>query len=200
MVVNELGEWVGPAPTVAWSDIEGMPEDFADGIDDDTDTDTDSFAALGTSCLDGDIPVWDSVLVEWVCDMDQDTLADPGEAPEACAHREVIEEVGLAVGQLHPLGPILTTPGFTDERIWLYAATDLTPAPQALEEDEVIEVIEMPLTDALQRIAAGEITDSKTIAAILRVDQEMRAGRLQTTLQEPNLTEEELIAHATGTR
>jgi len=104
---------------------------------------------------------------------------DPGEAPEACAHREVIEEVGLAVGQLHPLGPILTTPGFTDERIWLYAATDLTPAPQALEEDEVIEVIEMPLTDALQRIAAGEITDSKTIAAILRVDQEMRAGRLQ---------------------
>ena len=69
-VVNELGEWVGPAPTVNWTDIEGMPEDFADGIDDDTDTDTDSFAALGTSCLDGDIPVWDSVLVEWACGID----------------------------------------------------------------------------------------------------------------------------------
>ena len=40
-VVNELGEWVGPAPTINWSDIEGMPEDFADGTDDDTDTDTD---------------------------------------------------------------------------------------------------------------------------------------------------------------
>jgi hypothetical protein len=69
-VVNELGEWVGPALTVSWTDIEGMPEDFADGIDDDTDTDSDSFAALGTSCLDGDIPLWDSVLVEWVCGID----------------------------------------------------------------------------------------------------------------------------------
>jgi polyhydroxyalkanoate synthesis regulator phasin len=69
-VVNELGEWVGPAPVVSWSDIEGMPEDFADGIDDDTVTDSDSFAALGTSCLDGDIPVWDSVLIEWVCGLD----------------------------------------------------------------------------------------------------------------------------------
>jgi hypothetical protein len=92
-VVNELGEWVGPAPTVNWTDIEGMPEDFADGIDDDTDTDTDSFAALGTSCLDGDIPVWDSVLVEWVCDMDQDTLAGIG-----CLDGQLIRWSGDAVG------------------------------------------------------------------------------------------------------
>ena len=63
-VVNELGEWVGPAPTVNWSDIEGVPEDFADG------TDTDSFAALGTSCLDGNIPVWESVMGAWVCGID----------------------------------------------------------------------------------------------------------------------------------
>lgn len=75
-VVNELGEWVGPTPTVSWSDIEGMPTDFADGVDDDTDTDTDSFAELGTSCLDGDIPVWDSISAVWACDMDQDSLAD----------------------------------------------------------------------------------------------------------------------------
>jgi len=79
-VVNELGEWVGPAPTVSWTDIEGMPEDFADGIDDDTDTDTDSFAALGTSCLDGDIPVWDSVLVEWACGIDAVLTADAVDA------------------------------------------------------------------------------------------------------------------------
>jgi hypothetical protein len=79
-VVNELGEWVGPAPTVNWTDIEGMPEDFADGIDDDTDTDSDSFAALGTSCLDGDIPVWDSVLTEWVCGLDAVLTADEVDA------------------------------------------------------------------------------------------------------------------------
>jgi len=75
-VVNEDGEWVGPAPTVNWSEIEGIPEDFADGVDDDTDTDTDSFAALGTSCIDGDIPFWDSIVGEWACGLDQDTLAD----------------------------------------------------------------------------------------------------------------------------
>ena len=75
-VVNEAGEWVGPTPTVSWSDIEGMPADFADGVDDDTDTDTDSFAELGTSCLDGDIPVWDSISAVWACDLDQDNLAD----------------------------------------------------------------------------------------------------------------------------
>ena len=74
-VVNESGEWVGPAPTISWDDIADMPEDFADGVDDDTDIDTDSFAELGMSCLDGDIPVWDAVAIEWTCDMDQDTLA-----------------------------------------------------------------------------------------------------------------------------
>ena len=75
-VINDAGEWVGPAPTVNWTDIEGMPEGFSDGIDDDTDTDSDSFATLGISCIDGDIPVWDGIIGEWGCDFDQDTLAD----------------------------------------------------------------------------------------------------------------------------
>ncbi len=75
-VINDAGEWVGPAPTVNWADIEDIPEGFIDGIDDDTDTDTDSFADLAISCVDGDIPVWDGVVGEWVCDFDQDTLAE----------------------------------------------------------------------------------------------------------------------------
>lgn len=92
-VVNASGEWVGPAPTVNWADLEGIPEDFADGVDDDTDTDSDSFAALGTSCVDGDVPVWDSALVEWVCDMDQDTLASID-----CMDGQLISWSGDAVG------------------------------------------------------------------------------------------------------
>jgi hypothetical protein len=77
-VINEAGEWVGPESPVNWSDIEGIPEDFADGVDDDTDTDTDSLAALAMSCVDGDIPVWDAVVEAWACDYDQDTLAGIG--------------------------------------------------------------------------------------------------------------------------
>ena len=70
-VVNETGEWVGPTTAVNWSDIEGMPADFADGVDDDTDTD--SFADLGTSCTDGNIPVWDAAAGAWLCGIDADT-------------------------------------------------------------------------------------------------------------------------------
>jgi len=79
-VINEAGEWVGPAHTVSWSDIADMPEDFADGTDDDTDTDTDSFTELGTSCLDGDIPVWDSTLMAWACGFDDVLSAEEVDA------------------------------------------------------------------------------------------------------------------------
>ncbi|MGB0638468.1 MAG: hypothetical protein ACPGTU_03985 [Myxococcota bacterium] len=75
-VINDVGEWVGASPTVSWSDIEGMPEDFADGVDDDTDTDTDTLADLAISCIDGDVPVWDAAVSEWSCGWDHDTLAD----------------------------------------------------------------------------------------------------------------------------
>ena len=105
---------------------------------------------------------------------------DPGDSgPEVCAHREIREEVGLVAGSLHALGPIHTTPGFTDERIWLYAATDLTQVEQELEEDEVIEVLEMRLSEAVELIRTGHITDSKTIIALLRAEQELREGTIK---------------------
>ncbi len=66
-VVDASGNWVGPAPIIQWDDISGMPADFEDGVDDESD----SFAALGVSCLEAEIPVWDSVLEEWGCGIDQ---------------------------------------------------------------------------------------------------------------------------------
>ena len=106
---------------------------------------------------------------------------DPGETPEQCAQREVQEEAGLLPGLLTPLGFIFTTPGFTDERIFLFAATALTPVPQALEADELIELQRLPLAEALELVARGEITDGKTLCALMRLDQELRAGRLRAT-------------------
>jgi len=104
---------------------------------------------------------------------------DPGEGPEACALREIQEEAGLRAGRLHDLGFILTTPGFTDERIHLFVATALEPVPATPEEDEIITTLDLPLESTLDLIARGAITDGKTLCALMRTEQELRAGRLQ---------------------
>jgi ADP-ribose diphosphatase len=92
---------------------------------------------------------------------------DAGEAPETCAARELEEEAGQRAGRLEALGWIWTTPGFTDERIFLFAAFDLTRVGQRLDGDEVIEVLRMPLAEALERVWRGEINDAKSAMALL---------------------------------
>ncbi len=98
---------------------------------------------------------------------------DPGESPETCARREVEEETGYRPGELTPLGWIWTTPGFTDERIWLYLATDLEETTQALQEDEILTLERLPLDRAVAQAASGEIHDSKTACALLRAGRRL---------------------------
>ncbi len=104
---------------------------------------------------------------DWLLEVPAGTLA-PGETPEACAHRELAEEAGLAAARLEALGSIWTTPGFTDERIWLFLATGLGEAAQRLDADEVLSVVRMPLGRAAAMAAGGEIVDGKSICALLR--------------------------------
>jgi ADP-ribose pyrophosphatase len=89
------------------------------------------------------------------------------ENPVDCAKRELVEEVGLQALQWQSLGTIFTTPGFTDEKIHLFLARGLKPAVQALEHDEVIEVVEKPLVDLISMIRRGKIIDSKTICGLM---------------------------------
>jgi ADP-ribose pyrophosphatase len=93
---------------------------------------------------------------------------DPGEAPEICAERELQEEAGYKPGRLTPLGGIFAAPGYTTEFIHLFLATDLQVSSLELDDDEFIEVVRVPLVDALQMIDSGEIVDSKTVAILLR--------------------------------
>lgn len=94
-------------------------------------------------------------------------LDHAGEAPEVCAARELREETGLVAGALTPLGSILTTPGFTDERIHLYLALHLREESSAREADEdIADVARVPFTEALGRVRRGEIVDAKTIAGL----------------------------------
>jgi len=92
---------------------------------------------------------------------------DAGEAPEACARRELREEAGVEAGRLERLMTIWTTPGFTDESIHLFWATDLQAVAHSREPDEFIEVVPRPLSTVLAGIRDGEIRDGKTVSAIL---------------------------------
>lgn len=91
---------------------------------------------------------------------------DAGEAPEAAAAREMEEEIGCRVGKLEKLTTIFTAPGFCDERIHLYLGTELTSCRQQLDEDEVLEVVEMPLEEAMKKIEDQTIRDAKSIVGL----------------------------------
>ena len=93
----------------------------------------------------------------------------PGEDPLRCAARELEEEVGYRAGKLDLLSSIFTAPGFTDEVIHVYKATGLTKGRQQLDRDEVLDVIEMPLSDAMDKIEDGTIRDAKTIVGLQAV-------------------------------
>lgn len=92
---------------------------------------------------------------------------DGGEAPALCAARELEEEAGRRAGRIEHLTTIWTTPGFTDERIHLFAAFDLEPVPQRHETDEVIELVQMPLEHALDLVWSGELADAKSALALI---------------------------------
>jgi len=96
---------------------------------------------------------------------------DAGEPPEECAVREVEEETGQRAGRLIPMGWIWTTPGFTDEKIWLFLARDLTPTRQELQDDEVLTLERLPLQDAIDHAMRGDIVDAKSICALLRTPE-----------------------------
>ena len=90
-----------------------------------------------------------------------------GEDWEVCARRELEEETGMVAGALTKLTAIYTTPGFCDELIHLFMATELTTGNASLDEDEFLNTEVMLLSEALEKIRDGEILDAKTIATVL---------------------------------
>ena len=94
-------------------------------------------------------------------------MIDPGEEPLACAHRELKEEVGCTAKRMEHLFTLLTTPGFTDERIDIFMATGLERGETAHESDEFLTIETLTLSAALGLIQKGEIQDGKTALGIL---------------------------------
>jgi ADP-ribose pyrophosphatase len=91
---------------------------------------------------------------------------DEGELPEVCAHREIREEVGMSAGELENLGEFFLAPGYSTEYMYVYLATGLQADPLETDEDEFLEVEQMPVKDLYDQAERGEIQDGKTLAAL----------------------------------
>jgi len=90
-----------------------------------------------------------------------------GERPEEGAARELEEELGFVAGKLVKLSEFFVSPGFLEEKMWIYLATEMIKTKQQLEEDEIIEVVRIPTSQALEMITTGEIEDAKTIIGLM---------------------------------
>jgi ADP-ribose pyrophosphatase len=100
----------------------------------------------------------------------------PGEEPLATAKRELAEEIGKQAERWHELMVFYTSPGFSDERIWLFLAMDLSDsAPAESEENERIEIVPWPLSEI--DLAIRECEDSKSLIALLWLARERATPR-----------------------
>ena len=91
---------------------------------------------------------------------------EAGESPEACAHRELREEIGMAARSLVPLGGFYLAPGYSSEYLHIFLARDMYSAPLSGDVDEFIQVEQMPLANFKALALSGEIVDSKTLSAL----------------------------------
>ena len=102
-------------------------------------------------------------------------MLEPGESPDECARRELIEETGYAAGRMEKLFESYLAPGYSSELLHVYAARDLVPVGNSLDEDEFLEVFTLPLAEAPTAIRNGDVCDAKTLCGLLLVLNE--AGR-----------------------
>ncbi len=92
-----------------------------------------------------------------------------GEDHEAAAGRELREETGYTTDRLIPIGNLSTSPALLTEIIYIYLAEHMTPGAVDPDEDEFLELVEIPLDELVDMIIRGEVEDSKTQAAVLKV-------------------------------
>ncbi len=94
---------------------------------------------------------------------------EPGEDPLETAQRELVEECGLTADRFVDLQPVYPSVGYDNEIIHMYLATGLHQVQAQPDEDEFLDLVKMPLDQAITMIETGEIVDAKTVAALLKV-------------------------------
>jgi ADP-ribose pyrophosphatase len=92
---------------------------------------------------------------------------DPGETGLATAQRELAEEAGYVATTWTPFGRIYSVAGHSDEVIDFFIAEGLAHVGAKLDDGEFLEIVTMSLDEMLAVLDRGEITDAKTVAALL---------------------------------
>ncbi len=103
---------------------------------------------------------------------------DGNEEPLACGIRELKEETGMTAEKFIPLGELYPSPGYCGEIIWMYAAVGLSAGECDPDEDEFLEAEKVPLERVIEMIMSGEIKDAKTQAAVLKLAELIRQGKI----------------------
>ena len=101
---------------------------------------------------------------------------EPGEPPEECARRELLEETGLRAGSFKLLSSVMSSPGYSDEVLHIYLATDLDSGEADPDEGEFLNVMMFPFDEVVDMAASGDIRDAKTVAGVLLAERAMRLG------------------------
>lgn len=112
---------------------------------------------------------------KWVIELPAGTL-ERGEDPDRGIRRELLEETGDQAAHWQKLIGYYSAPAILTEYIHIYLATGLTPGPNHLEADEFLEVLTVPLPEALDMVYRGEIDDAKTIIGLLLAARQLGAG------------------------
>jgi ADP-ribose pyrophosphatase len=99
---------------------------------------------------------------------------DPGEEPLATAKRELKEECGYEAATWRHLATLHPCIGYADERIELFLARDLTHVGNRLDEDEFLEVMSVKVSDALEWVRTGRITEAKAVTGLLWAEKILR--------------------------
>ena len=116
--------------------------------------------------------------VRYLLEAPAGTLAE-GERPEVGAARELEEELGLLAARLEKLSEFFVSPGFLEEKMWVFLATGLSEGTQQLDEDEVLDIVRLPIADALEMITSGEIQDAKTIIGLMLAAPKVGSAMLE---------------------
>ena len=104
--------------------------------------------------------------VRYLLEAPAGTLAER-ERPEVGAARELEEELGLVAERLEKLSEFFVSPGFLEEKMWVFLATELSEGKQRLDDDEFLDIVRLPIAEALEMITSGEIQDAKTIIGLM---------------------------------